>query len=61
MMKLEFGDCSLQDFIDLPNKGSVFSEDEIFYYFKPIVETLSILQKNNLAHRDIKPQNLIYF
>ena len=36
-----------------------YSEDEIFNIASQLIKTLSLLQKNKITHRDIKPQNIL--
>ena len=36
-----------------------YTEGELFNILKQLVETFSLLQKNNITHRDIKPQNVL--
>ena len=36
-----------------------YSEYELFQIILQLVKTLSLMQKNNVTHRDIKPQNIL--
>ena len=36
-----------------------YTEGELFNILKQLVETFSLLQRNNITHRDIKPQNVL--
>ena len=36
-----------------------YTENELLYIMKQIIKTLSLLQKNHITHRDIKPQNIM--
>ena len=45
----------------LKNKNSYYSESELFSILKQVVSACSFLQKNNISHRDIKPQNILVF
>ena len=36
-----------------------YSEKELINIIKQLVKTLALMQKNNITHRDIKPQNII--
>ena len=36
-----------------------YSEYELFNIISQLVKTLALMQKNNISHRDIKPQNVI--
>ena len=40
-------------------KKYYYTEGELFNILKQLVETFSLLQKNNITHRDIKPQNVL--
>ena len=40
-------------------KGLYYSEQEIFKISKQLIETLSLMQKNHITHRDIKHQNIL--
>ena len=42
-------------------KNSHYTEKELFNILKQIVSACSFLQKNNISHRDIKPQNILVF
>ena len=36
-----------------------YTEGQLFNILKQLVETFSLLQRNNITHRDIKPQNVL--
>ena len=36
-----------------------YSEKELFLIMNQLIKTLSLLQKNHITHRDIKPQNVL--
>ncbi len=38
-----------------------FTEEELFNLMKQLIKTFSILQKNKITHRDVKPQNVLIF
>ena len=38
-----------------------YTEEELINIAKQIISALAFLQKNNIAHRDIKPQNILIF
>ena len=38
-----------------------YSESELINILKQLVDACSFLQKNNISHRDIKPQNILVF
>lgn len=42
-------------------KKKPYSEEELIIIIKQLVEGLAYLQKNNISHRDIKPQNVLVF
>ena len=42
-------------------KGNYYSENEILNIMSQIIGTLSLMQKNHITHRDIKPQNILIF
>ena len=57
---MELAEKDWEQEIKLRNKYSQFyTEIELLTIMKQLIKTLSILQKNNIAHRDIKPQNIL--
>ena len=42
-------------------KKLFYKEEELFHIVKQIINVLSFLQKQNISHRDIKPQNILVF
>ena len=40
---------------------SFYTEEELLHILKELVYTFSELQRNNISHRDIKPQNILLF
>ena len=38
-----------------------YTEKELINILKQLIDVLSYFQKNNIAHRDIKPQNILVF
>ena len=38
-----------------------YTEDELFYILSNLVATFAILQQKGVSHRDVKPQNILYF
>ena len=42
-------------------KKLYYTEDELIQITKQIINVLSFLQKQNVSHRDIKPQNILVF
>ena len=43
------------------DKGLEYTEKELIEIIKQLSSVLSFLQKNNISHRDIKPQNILVF
>ena len=43
------------------SKGKFYTEEELIKIIKELIFTFSELQKNNISHRDIKPQNILLF
>ena len=57
---MEIGERDWEQEIEIRRKkGLYYSEKEIFNITKQLVQTLSLLQKNNITHRDIKHQNIL--
>jgi hypothetical protein len=42
-------------------KKTVYKEQDLIHILKQLISSLSFLQKNNISHRDIKPQNILIF
>ena len=42
-------------------KKIVYKEQDLIHILKQLISSLSFLQKNNISHRDIKPQNILIF
>ena len=42
-------------------KNNFYNENELLIIIKNLIKTFSQLQKINISHRDIKPQNILYF
>ena len=38
-----------------------YKEEELLYILSNLITTLSYLQQRNISHRDLKPQNILYF
>jgi len=55
MMQLFEGD-TLDVFI---TKNGCLTEDQAWFWFTKLVDTLSVVHSQKIAHRDIKPQNLM--
>lgn len=59
---MDLASGSLQDEIMVrQKKKKYFSYNEIWYFIEQIINALSQLQKINIIHRDIKPQNILIF
>ena len=59
---MEKADCDLCVYIRHRISGKkYFTEKEIIHLLKQLSNVLCFLQKNNIAHRDIKPQNILIF
>ena len=57
---MEIGDRDWEQEINLRrSKGLYYSEIELFNIAKQLIRTLSLLQKNHITHRDIKPKNIL--
>ena len=54
---IDWDDNKLEFYSKRPNK--TFSEDELAYIFWYAINGLEYLHKNNMIHRDLKPQNLL--
>ena len=42
-------------------KKLFYKEEELIHILKQLINVLSFLQKQNISHRDIKPQNILVF
>ena len=42
-------------------KKNFYTEKELLHIMNQLITVLSFLQKNNISHRDIKPQNILVF
>ena len=38
-----------------------YTEQELYYILTNLLDTLSFLQQKGISHRDLKPQNILYF
>ena len=48
-----------KELLDRQKYKRYYTEKEIFIIIKQLIKTLSLLQKNHITHRDIKPQNVL--
>ena len=58
LMELASGDWEKEIKNRAQNKN-YYTEGELINIMKPLIKTFSQLQQNNIAHRDIKPQNIL--
>ena len=57
---MEIGDKDWEKEINSRRLTSLYyTEDELFNISFQLIKTLSLLQKNHITHRDIKPQNIL--
>ena len=57
---MELAQTDWEEEIKYRNKHNLYySEDEIFNMIQQLVKCYSLLQKNNISHRDVKPQNIL--
>ena len=57
---MELGDTTLDaEITDRKKARKKFTEDEIISLLMQMVSVLSCLQRMNISHRDIKPQNVV--
>ena len=50
-----------KEILNFQKKNNYYSEEELFKIMYDLVDTLAKLQKENISHRDIKPQNILVF
>jgi hypothetical protein len=59
---MEAGKCDWEEEIHQRNKEKRFyKEEELINILTSLVNTFSILQEKGISHRDVKPQNIVYF
>ena len=57
---MEIGDQDWEKEINIRRQSnSYYTEQELNSIFYQLIKTLSLLQKNHITHRDIKPQNIM--
>ena len=50
-----------KEILHLQKKKSYYTEENLLKILSSLVKTFAQLQKNNVSHRDIKPQNILIF
>ena len=50
-----------EEIIERSQNNNFYSEKEILDIMSQLISTLSLMQKNHITHRDIKPQNILIF
>ena len=50
-----------KEILHLQRRKSYYSEEKLMTILSSLVKTFAQLQKNNVSHRDIKPQNILIF
>ena len=48
-----------KEIFERTKKRLYYTEEELFNIISQLIHTLSLLQKNHITHRDIKPQNIL--
>ena len=49
------------EIISRKKNNRYYTEEELFCILANLISTLSYLQEKNISHRDLKPQNILYF
>lgn len=56
---LEYAECGdLFNYIN--NYGKSLTEADVKHFFKPIAKTVAMIHRNNIAHRDLKLENILF-
>ena len=50
-----------KEILERKTRKKYYTEKELIEIFSCLIKSLSILQKQNISHRDIKPQNILVF
>ena len=50
-----------KEILSRQKKNLFYTEEELFKIMNDLIDTLAKLQKENISHRDIKPQNILVF
>ena len=57
---MEIGETDWEkEIFERTKKQLYYTEEELFNIISQLIHTLSLLQKNHITHRDIKPQNIL--
>ena len=57
---MEIGETDWEkEIFERTRKKLYYTEEELFNIISQLIHTLSLLQKNHITHRDIKPQNIL--
>ena len=49
------------EIISRKKRNKYYTEEELLYILTNLINTLSFLQQKKISHRDLKPQNILYF
>ena len=60
LMELSITDWE-KEILNLHKQNHYYTEEELFKIMYDLIDTLAKLQKENISHRDIKPQNILVF
>ena len=60
LMELSNSDWE-KEILSRQKKNNYYTEEELFNIINDLIDTLAKLQKENISHRDIKPQNILVF
>jgi len=60
LMELSITDWE-KEILSFHRQNHYYTEDELFKVMYDLIDTLAKLQKENISHRDIKPQNILVF
>ena len=60
LMELSITDWE-KEILNLHKQNHYYTEEELFNIMYDLIDTLAKLQKENISHRDIKPQNILVF
>ena len=50
-----------KEILNMQKARTYYTEQKLMKILSSLVKTFSQLQKNNVSHRDIKPQNILIF